>query len=494
MSSKIILFELNEVPMRIVNEFCSWRPNSALARNRAKFHEYEAYTENIGHLSPWGTWPSLHRGVNNDKHLIRDFGQDLRDVDQEFPPLWEVLARNGVRSGICGTLHTYPLPEDLTGYDFFIPDTFAAGSECFPDNLTLFQDFNLSMARESARNVSTRIPWKGALQLLARAPELGFRMGTFVDIGSQVLSERVQSWRRVRRRTYQSVLAFDVFMKQLEKTKPAFSSFFTNHVASSMHRFWAARFPDDYEEFGFEDAWVKRYRNEIDFTMHKFDLFLGRLLNFVDSNPGYSLWIATSMGQAATLAEPLETQLYATDLVKFLEKLGLAKDDWKRMPSMMPQFNIVVNPDKVTTLKESLDALVIDGEPIVYRVADHGFFSIDLGQRNIHLKPQHVVFRGEVVPFAEMSLGGVEIEDKSGANAYHIPEGCLMIYDPERMPAASTKLSSGNGHTNGNGVNGSANGNGHTSISTLDIAPAILQNFSVEVPEYMKRPPTLISG
>jgi len=480
---KIVLFELNEVPLRIMDEFCSWRPGSVLARNRARFHEFEAFTENIGHLSPWGTWPSLHRGINNDKHLIRDFGQDLSDVDEAYPPLWRVLAKNGVRSGICGTLHTYPLPDDLEGYDFFIPDTFAAGSECFPKKLSLFQDFNLSMARESARNVSTRVPWKSALQLLASAPELGFRMGTFIDVGGQVLSERVKSWRKVRRRTYQSVLAFDVFMKQLERTKPAFSSFFTNHVASSMHRFWAARFPDDYEEFGFEDSWVKQYRNEIDFTMHKFDRFLGRLLHFVDSNPGYSLWIATSMGQAATLAEPLETQLYVTDLPVFLEKLGVARDEWKQMPSMLPQFNIVVNADKVSVLKDSLDVLVIEGEPIKYRVADHGFFSIDLGQRNIHLRPQRVVFRGDVVPFSELALGPVEIEDRSGANAYHIPEGCLFIYDPEHLPAASKSLS-----------NGHANGASRPSISTLDIAPAILKNFAVEVPDYMNRPATLVGA
>lgn len=73
--------------------------------------------------------------------------------------------------------------------------------------------------------------------------ETAFR--EFRGLGWQVVSERVRQARNVRRRTYQSVLAFDIFMKQLESTRPGFATFFTNHVASSMHRYWAAAFPGD---------------------------------------------------------------------------------------------------------------------------------------------------------------------------------------------------------------------------------------------------------
>ncbi len=45
--------------------------------------------------------------------------------------------------------------------------------------------------------------------------------------------------------------------------------------------------------------------------------FFGRLLSFVDSNPEYCLWLATSMGQAATEALPIETQLYITNVPRF---------------------------------------------------------------------------------------------------------------------------------------------------------------------------------
>lgn len=83
MGKSIILFELNEVPYRIVDEFCSWRPRSTLARCLPLCRQYESYAEDRSSLSPWKTWPSLHRGVNDEKHMIQDFGQDLTDVDRE---------------------------------------------------------------------------------------------------------------------------------------------------------------------------------------------------------------------------------------------------------------------------------------------------------------------------------------------------------------------------------------------------------------------------
>lgn len=469
MDRKIILFELNEVPFRIIDEYCRWHPESHLARHLKQCHKYETYAESSGHLSPWHTWPTLHRGVDQTRHLISDFGQDLSGVDQEFPPLWKILAAHGVKAGVCGSLHTYPLPDNPEQYAFYLPDTFAAGSECFPDKLSLFQEFNLTMARESARNVSTRVPWQSALRLLRSSGELGFRMRTFADVGQQLVSERLQSWRKSRRRTYQAILAFDVFYQQLASTQPAFATFFTNHVAASMHRFWAAAFPDDYEAFGYEQKWVHTYCHEIEFAMGKFDAFLGRLIAFVNAHPAYDLWLATSMGQAATEAQPLETQLYATDVPKLMAALGLEPAEWERRPAMLPQCNVFVRAGKVAHAREQLSSIWIDGGPLSFREAGDGFFSIDFGQKNLYDKPQHATVGGRAVPFADLGLTNVEIEDKSGANAYHIPEGCLLIYDPRERSAKDAR----------------------PQVSTLEIAPTVLRNFDVPVPDYMRSPVAL---
>ena len=143
--NKIILFELNEVPRRIIDYYRSVRPESWIANNFDKFKKYETFSENQGHLSPWNTWPTVHRGVSNDKHYISDFNQDLSEVDEEFPPIWNLLSKRGIKVGVFGSLHSYPLPADMTNYGFYVPDVFAAGSECFPENVELFQEINLEL-------------------------------------------------------------------------------------------------------------------------------------------------------------------------------------------------------------------------------------------------------------------------------------------------------------------------------------------------------------
>lgn len=472
MAQKIILFELNEVPLRVVDEFCRWRPDSTLARCLPRCRQYETFTEDRGHLSPWITWPTLHRGVTNERHFLHDFGQDLTEVDREFPPVWRLLAGAGIATGVFGSLHSYPPPGSFDGYRFYIPDTFAAGSECFPKSVEVFQDFNLRMARDSARNVRRGVPWASALELLAKTPELGLKLSTLTDLTGQLIGERLQQWKTIRRRTYQTVLGFDVFMKQLDTTRPDFSTFFTNHVASSMHRYWAAAFPGDYQTFGYDAAWVDTYSHEIDFTMRKFDGFLTRLLRFVELNPEYTLWITTSMGQAATKALPVETQLYLTDPAKFLSLTGLRNDDWKRAPAMLPQFNLHVSADRAVAVAKELAQVSVAGGSLGFREAANGFFSLDFGHPNLPESRCYVEHRGRRYSAAEAGLTNEEIKDKSGSNAYHIPNGTLLIYNPEECAPKP----------------------GRTQISALEVAPAILANFGVPIPCYMRRPFTAGRG
>jgi hypothetical protein len=67
---KVILFELNEVPYKVIHHFCKLYPESNLAKVLSKGRKYETYAEDQGHLSPWVTWPTVHRGVTNEKHLF----------------------------------------------------------------------------------------------------------------------------------------------------------------------------------------------------------------------------------------------------------------------------------------------------------------------------------------------------------------------------------------------------------------------------------------
>lgn len=462
---KVILFELNEVPYKVIQHFCKLYPESNLAKIFSKSKKYETYAEDKGHLSPWVTWPTVHRGVTNEKHFISDFGQDLNDQEKQYPALWNLLAKNGVKVGLFGSLHTYPLPDDLNNFSFYVPDTFAAGSECFPKKLEAFQKFNLGMARESSRVVSSKIPGGEAIKFLMKLPDMGFRFKTAADIAGQLVDERVNKWKVVRRRTYQSVIGFEIFYKQLATTKPDFATFFTNHVASSQHRYWAAAFPEDYDNLKLGREWIETYNGEIVFTMKKADEMIGRLVKFIDKNPEYSLWLLSSMGQQAVEAREIYTDLFVTNGKKFMDNFMLGADSYELRPSMVPQFNVQVHSNKRKEFEEKLSTLRINDQSIQCRQKGEGFYSLDIGFPNLDESKIKIELMGQSIPLTHSGMENVKIQDRCGATAYHIPQGSLLIYSPAK------------------GLNEQQ----LATVSTTDIAPAILRNFNVAIPDYMNK-------
>jgi hypothetical protein len=471
MPRSIVLFELNEVPWEILDDLVAARPGSALARVLGRSHCYTSLAADRGHLSPWTTWPTLHRGVNDERHMIASFGQDRSGADRRFPPIWSLLHDAGMSVGVCGTLHSYPVPDELGSYAFYLPDPFASEPVAHPPELVHFQRFNLTMSRESARNVDTRIAKKDALEVVRHSRRLGIRPATYLALGRQLLAERRRPAMRNRRRTYQAVLQFDIFARQLRRSRPRFSSFFTNHVASAMHRYWAAHRPGDYERLGLGQDWVETFHDEVLWATGQSADMVRRLARHVDANPGSQLWIASSMGQRATMAESLETQLYLTRPAGFLEAMGLPGEHaWQRRPAMLPQFNLVVEPGYVEPFRAALETVRVGGQPLTFKASDNGFFSLDFGQANLHEQPDAVPIAGEARPIVSLGLETVEIEDRSGTTAYHVPEGILAVYDPARPPLAVGD---------------------RPEVSVLEVAPAMLQTLGVEPPAYMARPKVL---
>ena len=475
---KIILFELNEVPWRIINDYIFNHPDSAIARISSCANLYETVAED-SELSPWITWPSLHRGISDKQHTISNFGQCLDEIDKAYPPIWKIVANNGNQVGVFGSLHTHPLPSDLSNYAFHIPDVFAAGSECFPKSVEAYQSWNLGMSRGSARNVSTKIPFLQTAKFLGSLPALGIKFNTAMEVGKHLVDERKSNWKVVRRRTQQVLIAFDVFMNQLERTRPSFTTFFTNHVASTMHRYWAAQFPGDYDEFGYSEEWKSTHKHEIDWTLSKFDNMLQRLLSFVETNSEYDIWIASSMGQAATRANtPAKSQLYIENIDLFMSYLGINDTSYKRKPAMAPRIIIQFESDRVAQefASKTKDIWIPDVSPTTLAPGEIATVNVKNLDHNVFMirvpviqnsDNNEITINGVRTSMSKLGMKHVRVADQSGQTAYHIPEGSLMIY------------SNGNNPNKGN----------MATISTLDVAPMLLKNFAIPVPAYMNKSP-----
>ena len=456
---KLIVLEVNEVPFKVYDHFIDHFPNSLLAKVLTQSTQYITKTSDEGELHPWSTWATFYRGVDNTLHGIKDIGEDLIERDENYPPVWKSLVDQGISTGIFSSLHTHPLPSNVDKYDFLVPDPFANGDDVHPERVRPFQAFNLAMTKRSGRSVDRRIDKKSAFRLILALPRLGLRFRTLWKTLSQLISEKSKPWLTSRRRAFQSILAFDIYMNLLKNHKPQFTTLFSNHVASAMHRYWAATFPEDYVQNDLPKEWIDRYKGEIDWCMWQLEGMLETLVEFISKNPEYKLILASSMGQAATEARLTTQELFLNEFDQLNEALG------KRvMPltAMHPQYNFRVELDEEDEIEQKLRSIRLNDEPLRFRRKEGGFFSLDLGYPNV--KSFEIKMGERTMTLEEMGFEIREIDDQSGGTAYHIPYGSLFVYDIQNPTIPNRK-----------------------EVDLREIAPSILKAFNIDRLDYMKQ-------
>lgn len=472
-SRKIILFEINEIPYRIFDYYTQRHPGSHLATLMQRAKQFETVCEDQVELDPWISWPTLHRGVIDEQHRILHLGQSLDAANRSYPSVWELLSTQGKTVGVMGSLHSSTPPADMSNYVFYVPDFFAHETFAHPQELTAFQKFNLAMTRQSARNVNRSIPVKETASFLAHYARHGMSAATVRAALSVLAGEIRKPHLRCRRRAIQPLITLDLFMHMMKTSRPDFATVHTNHVAAAMHRYWAATFPQDADN-SMPDEWRAKYGNEIDYSMQILDAMVGRLKAFCDQDDSYILVCASSMGQAAIRTKVSKRFATVTDLKRFMKRLGVPESQWSQRFAMVPCISVVVAPDSADAFEQRLQSLRVGDRRIVRGEREVAPMSYDRKDNTFQL---FVYFEGldvhntcllgdEVVPFADIGFGGHVHQDDVACSARHIPQGALIVYDP-RNPAVDQ---------------------GRSEISTLDVAPAILQAFGVPVPDYMNLP------
>lgn len=461
---RLIVYELNEVPFKIVDYFAGLHPQHAFSRALGTAAQFVASTPDSGHLHPTTTWPTFHRGVPDSVHGITEFGFDAREVNKKYPQIWSLLAGHGVSVGVGASLGSYPMPPSLTGFRYFLPDTFAASSAAYPASLSLFQAFNLGMVQRNGRNVGTQIDLAAGLQVMLRAPMLGITATTVRKIASQLFAERRNRARVVRRRTLQAVVAFDVLYKQLASTMPQYATFFTNHVASAQHRYWAATFPDQFTAVQHPDTWRETYKGEIEHAMLEAAFQISKLIRFTRANPEYVLMVVSSMGQEANEADRIERQLMLNEPGKLFAHLGIPAGEWQRQPGMEPVYIFTVLEPSRERFRTAFESFTVNDRHVTIKEQQAGRFEMVLGHPNLDTASLTLAFGGRAVPGRDIGMANVEIQDATGSTGWHVPDGILIVFDPVRD--LSTYAS-------------------RDRVKTTDVTSAIVRHFGLELPSYM---------
>ncbi len=460
--NKIIIYELNEVPRKLYDFYIKQFPNSTFSYFNKNGLVFNTFTKDNGELHPWSTWPTVHRGVYNFQHNIRFINQDLT-IAKQFKPVWEILSKNGVDTGVFGSLQSYP-PIENNFIKFYLPDTFAPDDKANLESLSLFQSFNLSMANEN--KAKSRKIKKSQFKLFIKLMKEGvISMNTFSYIFKHLVKEKVNSKYKSRRSLIQNIIGFELFFKTLQRHKPSFCTYFTNHVAGMMHRYWRDLFPN---EFNLDNKQIDYFHSKsILKAMHIADKDLQKLLKFSKSN-GYDLWVISSMGQESIDRGEYIPELYLKDFQTFLSKLNLNSNNYELLPAMQPDYCISCSSmEDLNALRKILDYLRdSNGKRIINeRYPPQG------NRLNIILEnsPSVVIDNKLKILEAEYSLGdfGFEIITRDIGTGYHIPEGIMLS-----IGANNSRLEKYNGEI----------------IETASICPTILDLFEIEIKDYMTSP------
>ena len=491
MRKKLIVFELNEVPYQVLDAFVNRHPASGMARMMNSAAQFKARTPDAIYLHPRTTWPTFHRGVPDTVHGVMEFNRDTSDIDTVYPQFWELLRREGYTVGVGASIGSYPVPADRKNISFYLPDMFALSADTYPSYLTQFQSFNLDATSKSSRVVTKGFDRRGAIQLLLNAPRIGLKPGSLHTLTKQLVGERVNKTRIVRRRTLQAVLTFDVVFNQIRRSQPDISTFFTNHVASSMHRYWAAAFPDDYADSEGVDTyrsalerpltknempreWIETYKDEIDYSMQECDKMIGRLLRFVDRDGGFRILVMSSMGQRAARGKPRVNEVVMRDMGQFLSGLGFDETEWTQMPGMHPTYNVrFVDEGRCDRFVERIQLLRISGKEIAVEGNGARAVAVPIRVADLDDGEDVVSFLGETYPFDEFGLSLTAIQDRVGTSGSHTPIGAALIYDPSRDLMSDFSQ--------------------REVVDSTAFTAAILKAFDVPVPRYMPDVPESLS-
>ena len=259
----------------------------------------------------------------------------------------------------------------------------------------------------------------------------GLTLTTVVKLGIHLLNERMNPKYRARRSVMQAPVAFDVYKRLLLKTHPEFSTFFTNHVAGMMHRYWKFAFPEDFEASEAEtlDAF---HAGSIEYAMDVANEQISRLMSYCERDQA-QLVVASSMGQEAIDRGAYEGEWRIEDTSMFLNMLGWRGEVHNAL-AMQPDFNFVLKSqhDAESFVAHLLCANDAIGKSIWKRSAVSG------ATVNMGLSPSATALAdGEFwfsVPSGErrcvsIADAGISKINRDPGTGYHQPRGSLLWWN-----------------------------------------------------------------
>ena len=438
--ARLIVLEVNEIPKRVLDWWAEREPASATARllSSGAITETTLNDELPRDLYPSQSWASVGMGVRYTDHGVFWYGDPK---PSEYPFYWQAAAAAGKSVGLMGVLHSSPRAELAAGpnYRFVVPDLFGDDPSTHPPKLQPIQELMLRMTRQSARVASVRpgLADVGGAYSFVRN---GVKASTWAEVSMMAAQVARGAWNKERLRVAQSLLAVDVFERQVEQHDPDLAVVFANHVAAFMHRYWAASFPEDWPDgSGYSSEWVAAHAGELPYAMRAFDRMLDQLMTLASATDR-ELYVVSSMGQQAdnTVDPDRAFQAVIRKPDQFLTAAGLASGHEVRS-AMVPQLTVVAeNSADAAHVKETMERFLGEGLD-EFMVAPEGGRQVMTFTYKPATREDAVQLEGEWVDPADVGMSIETVEDHRSGR--HSRDGVLLSDRPQSWPASIDALS-----------------------------------------------------
>ena len=428
---KIIVYELNEVSARTIDSYCQENPRSSLTRFIKRSSYAPTISNDKGELHPWSTWPTVHRGVTNEKHKINHINQDLSETNERYPSIWLDALKKGLTIGIWGSLQSYP-PLITKGVKFYVPDTFAPDTLSNPKKLRHLQGVNVyatKMGHGNAELSGSRELRVKLIESITRSILNGtFSKRSLLSAARQIAREKTNSRWIYNRPTLQAQLNFDTYYKYLKYSKPDFTTFFTNHIASLQHRLWA--YVHDQEGTKTEQIdYCKIFKAGMDEISREIGLLMkaSEIYN-------YDIVLISSMSQDAIKERCCSLSITFKDFNKFKKFFSLTSK-LSEQSSMFPDFTFSVEDENVEQYINIFLNLTDEKGKNIFALKkcesreheqSNTFFLSQNG--NLEINNGYLLVSGKKTNVQDI---GMQISQRLPGTAYHIPNGVFYWYSAE---------------------------------------------------------------
>lgn len=415
--SRAIVLEVNELPRQVLEWWGSRTPDSPLWQlaTGGTITETRLDEELPRDLYPSQSWASVGMGVPWEKHRVFWYGDPK---PAEFPFYWQAAATAGKTVGVVGVLHSSPLADQCRDDNivFAVPDCFAADDQARPDELGALQQLNLRLSRQSARVASVKPSVTDVGGVLSFATN-GVRPATFAQLAHLTANVGARRWNKERLRVGQALLLADVFKRQIQSLDPDLAVFFTNHIASAMHRYWAATFPEDWgDTLPYTAEWRAQHAAELPYAMASLDQIVGSLMKMAHATDREVI-VVSSMGQKAdlTLGTEDDRQAVVRDEPVFLAACG-APPPVKVHSAMVPQLTLAYEDPAAAAEAES-HLITLLGPAISETMQSGSTLTLTYSLR---CRADAVEIGGKWIPAAEAGVTIETITDhRSGRHSEH---------------------------------------------------------------------------